>query len=290
MINDLAVDRGNTTLAAWTRNRGVYVWPLPAGPIVPPTPGTPVASPTVPVGPTSTPVAPTATPAECAINFSDVHPTDYFYTPVRYLVCNGVISGYADNTFRPYNNTTRSQMVKIVVLGYGIPITTPPGGGNTFTDVPPTFPFFSVIETAAANNVVSGYACGSPGEPCDSQNRPYFRPYNNVTRGQLSKIDAIAAGWDLLNPPDATFEDVAPASPFYTFVETAVAQGVISGYGMWRPGRAVRPAESPLLPPGEQRHAGPDRQDRLSVADHGGRRHTHAVDGLAATPARHPPP
>ncbi|HEX9989324.1 MAG TPA: hypothetical protein VGE45_12705 [Chloroflexia bacterium] len=29
-------------------------------------------------------------------------------------------------------------------------------------------------------------------EPCDDPNRPYFRPFNNVTRGQASKIVANA--------------------------------------------------------------------------------------------------
>ena len=32
MIWDMAVDRGATTLALWTRSRGAYVWPLPTGP------------------------------------------------------------------------------------------------------------------------------------------------------------------------------------------------------------------------------------------------------------------
>jgi len=32
MIWDMAVDRGSTTLALWTRSRGAYVWPLPTGP------------------------------------------------------------------------------------------------------------------------------------------------------------------------------------------------------------------------------------------------------------------
>jgi hypothetical protein len=32
MVWDMAVDRGSTTLALFTRSRGVYVWPLPLGP------------------------------------------------------------------------------------------------------------------------------------------------------------------------------------------------------------------------------------------------------------------
>ncbi|HMA33443.1 MAG TPA: S-layer homology domain-containing protein, partial [Chloroflexia bacterium] len=201
------------------------------------TPGGPTATPQptqTPGGPTATPAPPTASSTPCALSFTDVHPTDYFYTPVLYLACHGVISGYSNGdgtySFRPYNNTTRSQMVKIVVLGFNKAIVTPAPGAYTFTDVPPSNPFFAVIETAARNNIVSGYTCGGPNEPCDSANRPYFRPYTNVTRGQLSKIDVVAAGWALRNPPAGSFTDVLPGTAFYEFVETAYCHGVISGY------------------------------------------------------------
>ncbi|MGI8586144.1 MAG: SBBP repeat-containing protein [Chloroflexia bacterium] len=181
----------------------------------------------VPVTPT-----PAASPTPCAAGvFSDVHPSDYFYTPVSYLASHGVISGYSDCTFRPYNNTTRSQMVKIVVLGFNKAIVTPAGGAYSFTDVPTTNPFFSMVETAYADGIVSGYTCGAaPAGPCDSMNRPYFLPYTNVTRGQLSKIDVIAAGWTLYDPATPTFTDVAHGSTFYQVIETAVCHGVISGY------------------------------------------------------------
>src|SRR5207249_11321487 len=52
--------------------------------------------------------------------------TDYFYQGVRYLYCAGAISGYADNTFRPYNTASRGQLCKIVVLAEGWAIYTPP--------------------------------------------------------------------------------------------------------------------------------------------------------------------
>ncbi len=232
--------------------------PSPTETSIPPT-ATATTAPTDTPGPsvtgtpnpsaTNTPVFGTATPTEtpCPLPFSDVHPTDYFYVPVQYLYCHGVISGYADNTFRPYNSTTRSQMVKIVVLGFGLPTYIPPGGDYTFADVKPDFPFFDVIETAAHDNIVSGYNCGGPGEPCDSQNRPYFRPYNNVTRGQLSKIDVVAAGWDLQNPPTGSFTDVLPNTAFYTFVETAYCHGIISGYDCGSPGEPCDPQNRPYF-------------------------------------------
>jgi hypothetical protein len=140
-------------------------------------------------------------------------------------------------------------MVKIVVLGFGIPISTPtPSGAHTFTDVLPDNTFFAFIETANAHNIVSGYPCGGPGEPCDSQNRPYFRPFANVTRGQLSKIDVIAAGWPLVSTPaPGTFEDVPPTNVFYPYIETAYCHGIISGYPCGGAGEPCDPSNRPYF-------------------------------------------
>jgi hypothetical protein len=157
------------------------------------------------------------------MNFTDVLTTDWFHDYVQFLYCRGVISGYADHTFRPYNNTIRGQMTKIVVLAFNYPLhipTTP-----TFTDVPRTDTFFAYIETAAYYHIVSGYADGS------------FRPYNNVTRGQLSKITVIGAAWSMIDPSVPTFHDVARGSAFYQYVETAYCHQIIDGYndGTFRP-------------------------------------------------------
>jgi hypothetical protein len=176
-----------------------------------------------------------------------IDPTAYYYAPVYYLACHGVISGYSDGTFRPFNNTTRGQMAKIVVLGFALPIQTPAGAAYTFADNPPGSTFFPYIETAVADNIVTGYPCGGVNpqtglpEICDANSRPYYRPGNDVTRGQLSKIVVIAAmqvqGWTLRNPPTPTFSDVPPGSTFYTYIETAVCHGVVNGYadGTFRP-------------------------------------------------------
>jgi hypothetical protein len=64
MIWDMAIDRSNTTLALFTRGRGAYAWPLPAGAFQPPTPTSTVTGtpPTATPQPSNTPTA-TATTA-----------------------------------------------------------------------------------------------------------------------------------------------------------------------------------------------------------------------------------
>jgi plastocyanin len=221
--------------------------------------GTPPTATDTPVPPTATATAPptdtathtatvlatrtaTATATTCPIYFTDVtDPSAYYYQGVYYLACRGVISGYSDGTFQPFNNTTRGQLAKIVVLAYQFPLihpTTP-----TFTDVPSSNVFYSVIETAVVHNLVSGYSCGGINpqtglaEPCDSAHRPYFRPSNFVTRGQLTKIVVLAAGWTTGSPTTPTFSDVPTDNVFYPFIEEAACRGVVGGYsnGTFRP-------------------------------------------------------
>ena len=157
-------------------------------------------------------------------SFSDVPLTVYFYTPVEYLACQGVISGYnnGDGTFsfRPYNNTTRGQFSKMISLASGWSLVNPTT--PTFRDVAPTSTFYTFIETAYSHGVISGYACGTG---CLE-----FRPGANITRGQLAKIVALSKGWTLVSPPTATFRDVAVGSAFYAFVETVYSKNVVSGY------------------------------------------------------------
>jgi hypothetical protein len=184
-----------------------------------PTGATATSTPTI----TVTPGGPTETPVPCTITFSDVNPPDYFYVGVMYLACHGVVSGYADGTFRPYNNTTRGQMSKIIVGAVGLTLDCP--GTGHFSDVPPTNPFFCYIETGYNHNILSGYADGT------------FRPFNDVTRGQLSKIVVIAMGWADDCTPPGHFNDVPPGSPFFCYIETAFNHGIITGYddGTFRP-------------------------------------------------------
>jgi len=165
--------------------------------------------------------------------FTDVLPTDYFYEAVRYLYCEGAISGYG-TVFLPFNNTTRGQLTKIVTLAEGFTIYTPPT--PTFRDVDTSHAFYTYIETAYHQGIISGYTCGAD---CLE-----FRPGNLVTRAQLCKIIVLAEGWTLYLPPSPTFRDVPDTDPFYSYIETAYYHGIISGYNCGTGCLEFRPSAS----------------------------------------------
>jgi hypothetical protein len=220
-----------------------------------PTPGTPSPTrtqggptlTTTPGGPTATPGGPTltTTPVICNISFSDVPVGSTFYPYIHCLACLGIISGYPDGSFKPNNDVTRGQLAKIVSnsAGFSDNQTT-----RTFQDVASGSTFFQYIGRLASRGYMSGYPCGA-GEPCvPPDNLPYFRPNNNATRGQIAKIVSNAAGFN--DPPgNQIFQDVAPGSTFYDYVQRLASRGYISGY---RCGGGVPPGSEPCIPPGNR--------------------------------------
>jgi len=138
--------------------------------------------------------------------YSDVPPGSAYYPFINRLTRRGIMSGYPcpqrpeggeectpenPGLFKPGENATRGQLAKIVsnAAGFNEAVS-----GQFYTDVPPTGErsvFYEWIMRLTNRGVMSGYACGTrPDEPCDSQNRPYFRWAEQVTRGQASKIVA----------------------------------------------------------------------------------------------------
>ncbi len=212
-------------------------------------------------GPCATPVSSptrTPTPTVCAVQFNDVPVGSTFYDVIRCLACRGIISGYPcggpgepcpGGYYRVGNNVTRGQTAKIVAssAGFAEPV---PSTQQTYEDVAPGSTFHLYVERLSSRGIISGYPCGGPFEPCVAPaNRPYFRPNNNVTRGQLAKIGANAAGYTE-TPTGQTFEDAPPNSTFYLFIERLAGRGIMSGYPCSGAGEpCVAPTNRPYFRP-----------------------------------------
>jgi hypothetical protein len=100
------------------------------------------------------------------------------------------------------------------------PRPTPTACTLQFTDVPTTNPFYQYIHCLVCLGIVNGYPDGT------------FRPFHNVTRGQLSKIVSNSAGFDDA-PTGQQFQDVPPQGPdstFYVYIYRLVHRGYIVGY------------------------------------------------------------
>jgi hypothetical protein len=104
-------------------------------------------------------------------------------------------------------------------------------GSQIFEDLPPGSHFYDWVNRLANRGLVSGNPCGTvPDAPCiEPDNRPYFLPDAEATRGQISKVIANAAGFDDA-PVGQTFEDVPPGSTFYEFIERLASRDLLTGY------------------------------------------------------------
>ena len=70
-----------------------------------------------------------------------------------------------------------------------------------------------------------------------------------MTRGQLSKVIALAKGYPLPTPTTATFQDVPVGSTFFSYVEAVYLNGIVTGYpcggaGEPCPGQYFRPGNA----------------------------------------------
>ena len=187
------------------------------------------------------------TPDGCPMNFSDVPPGSTFYPYVLCLYCRNIVGGFPDGTFRPNANVTRGQLSKIVALSAGF---NGNPGSQLFEDVLPGTVFYTSVNNLAQFGYINGYPCGGSGEPCSPQMYRYFRPGNPATRAQISKIVSQSAGW--FDPAgNQTFEDVAPGSTFYDYIQRIALHNAASGYPCGGAGE-------PCVPPGNRPYFRPD--------------------------------
>jgi hypothetical protein len=181
----------------------------------------------------------------CGSRFSDVCPDHWAFPFVECMSQRGIISGYADGTFRPNNNVTRGQLSKIVsnAAGFNEAIS-----GQTFEDVPPSSDFYLYVERMSSRGIIGGYPCGGVGEPCGAGNKPYFRLNAGATRGQIAKIVSNAKGYSD-TPGMQTFQDVSASSAFYLFVERLTSRGIMGGYPCGGTGEPCGTSNKPYFRP-----------------------------------------
>ena len=206
----------------------------------PPPTGTPTmtATPTSTPSPSDTPL-PTVTPTDCPNPFVDIT-ANIFYQAIHYLNCRSVVNGIDPTHYSPAGTSTRGQFAKVVVLGFGLALTTPASGPD-FVDVPSSYFAYVYIETGYAAGILSGFdpatcAAHNLGNPCYLPNQP-------ITRGQLTRLVVNAGGYALYTPSSGQdFSDVPPSNVFYASIETAYHDGIINGYpgGIFLPNNDIR--------------------------------------------------
>ncbi len=118
---------------------------------------------------------------QSVFGFSDLSSTSPYSKAIESLKDRGVVSGYADGTFRESALVNRAEFLKIV-LGSRLSVSGESlgAGSNCFDDVRTNDWFASWVCTAKAEGIVSGYDNGD------------FKPEQNINFVEASKILALA--------------------------------------------------------------------------------------------------
>lgn len=92
-------------------------------------------------------------------DFPDCNPNEWYAPAVTYVSNKGLITGYDNGTFGPYDNITRGQLVTILWRMEGKPVSSSAG----FSDVSSSDFYYSAALWAQKNGVIKGYGDGTFG-------------------------------------------------------------------------------------------------------------------------------
>jgi hypothetical protein len=133
----------------------------------------------------------------------------YPYDFVEEAATLGIVKGYGNGAFGPYDSITRAQLVLMIIRGAAAAGSSLPaytGSRQVFADVPVSHRYYDEIMTAWAAGILNGSSGGD--------GRLYFRPYSPASRNHVAKMTRnFWTTWTLLRtwPRWLPVSDVARA-------------------------------------------------------------------------------
>lgn len=167
--------------------------------------------------------------SSAAGNFKDIE-NHWAKSEIEYLISKGVISGYADGTFRPGETVTRAQVA--IMIGRSLGLDGTPRN-TRFTDVPASVTGSGYMDALYKRDSIIGYT------------DYIYRPYAAVTRAQIA--ENINRSYPIPNKTGSPnkFSDVSRELLEYYFIINTEANGIANGFadGTYRPHKTITRAE-----------------------------------------------
>lgn len=166
---------------------------------------------------TPTPATPVNPTTQGEITFTDVPDGAWYEDAVRYVVENGLMSGYGNGRFGPEDVLTRAQLAQILYNKEGKPATT---NYNGFTDVSNSAWYAEAVAWAVNKGIVTGYG------------NSVFAPDDAITREQFAAMLYRYAGKPETSGTLSGFTDAGQVSSYaLSALKWAVEKGIINGKG-----------------------------------------------------------
>lgn len=181
---------------------------------------------------------PEVPPTSTTAGFKDVPSTHWAYPYITELASKGIINGYDDNTFRPGNNVTREEFVKMIIGATGM---LQADAKCSFTDVPENVWYYEYVASAYTKEIVQGVT--------DTE----FGVGTNITRQDVAVIAARILTRLTGKTPDveeSTLTDFATVSDYaQDSVKILNGMGIINGFddGSFKPHNALTRAEAATI-------------------------------------------
>ncbi|MHA6259044.1 S-layer homology domain-containing protein [Sporosarcina sp. CAU 1771] len=159
-------------------------------------------------------VAPTFTEAATP-SLKDLDKGQDYYLDVIELVERGIVKGFPDGTYKPFQTVTRGQAAKILanILELDTVNVVNPG----FSDVKVTDEYYGAIAALAQKGIISGYPDKTYGQA------------DTLTRSQMAKIISIGFDFEVEPLTDNRFNDVKASDPFAGYVQTLITNDITKG-------------------------------------------------------------
>lgn len=138
-----------------------------------------------------------------------------FYTAVTELTSKGVIKGFPDGTYRPYQDVTRGQAAAIIARFLELDKKNSPDPG--FLDVKKDHIFYKEIAALYEAKIINGVTKDS------------FQPEKTITRAEMAKMISNAFGLKANAAAAKKFTDVTPNSWYDGFVGALVDNAITQG-------------------------------------------------------------
>lgn len=147
--------------------------------------------------------------------FSDVQASHHFHEAVKNLTARGIITGYEDGTFRPFENISRAHAAKIMALALELDTKNVKNPG--FKDLGTSHPNYGAIAALVEVGVLKGYENDT------------FKPDGHLTRAQMAKM--LVEGFKIKEEKysNLPFDDVKNNEWHANYIQTLFSHKITTG-------------------------------------------------------------
>ena len=145
--------------------------------------------------------------------FKDIISAHPYYDILHEMRDKGIITGYGDGTFRPYDKISRQHAA---VLIQRVKKLNPKVGLKAYSDIPKTHPYYEAIMQLQQTGLIKADAKGN------------FQPSKDLTRGEMALI--LANAFDLKATGKHQFKDVSQTTEEGKAIAALYEAEITTGY------------------------------------------------------------